>query len=202
MMEAAFAFLDLFIWTTLGDLAFLYGAPFQVFGYALAPMLGSILAGELIGIELLQIGENYRLVTALFAVAAIFLTYTVIPWLNQRMQKDLYCFLGAEQKDGESAGDQDSDAGENRAQESLLDRAVKLLLPAQKLTPRETEIISLLLRGMTNKEIAARLYISENTLKTHLKNIYPKFGVSHKRELLFLVLEEKNIPTRGGNTPL
>lgn len=204
LMESAFAFLDLFIWTTLGDLAFIYGAPFRIFGYALAAMLGSILAGELISIELLQMGENFRLVTALFAAAAIFLTYTVIPWLTQRMQKDLYRFLGAAQKEEESAADQSrsGNGGGKREQESLLDSAVQLLLPHQKLTPRETEIISLLLRGMTNREMAARLFISENTLKTHLKNIYPKFGVAHKRELLSLVLEEKNIPASEGKTSL
>lgn len=194
LIEAAFAFLDLFVWTTLGDLAFIYGAPFQFFGYALAAMLFSILVGELIGVELLKIGEHHRLVTALFAAAAIFLTYTVIPWLNERMQKDLYRFLSNDYNEGENAGNNELKAAarESKAQQSALGRALKLLLPHQKITPRETEITALLLKGLTNREIAAQLFISENTLKTHLRNIYPKFGVAQKRELLSLVLDEKN----------
>jgi two-component system NarL family response regulator len=67
------------------------------------------------------------------------------------------------------------------------DLAVKSLLPGQKLTPREIEVVALLLKGLTNGEIASQLFISENTLKTHLRNIYPKFGVLQKKELLFLV---------------
>lgn len=188
-IEAAYAFLDLYIWTTLGDLAFIYGAPFQFFGYALAAMLLSILAGELIGVELLKIGEQYRLVTALFAATAIYLTYTVIPWLNNRMQQDYCQFASNENAEGgeEIAGAQQKEAEGGGAAESPLAKAVKLLLPDQKLTSRETEIVALLLRGMANRDIAARLFISENTLKTHLRNIYHKYGISHKRELLYMV---------------
>jgi DNA-binding CsgD family transcriptional regulator len=186
LIEAAFAFLDLFIWTTLGDLAFIYGAPFQFFGFALAAMLFSVLAGELIGAQLLQIGEHHRLVTALFAAAAIFLTFSVIPWLNERMNKDF-------QRSFNSKEDNESSTGQ-----SLLDRAIELLLPGYKLTPREMEITALLLKGLINREIAEQLYISENTLKTHLRHIYPKFGVAQKRELLSLAADKsKDTPISG-----
>ncbi len=176
LIEAAYAFLDLFIWTTIGDLAFIYGAPFQFFGFALAAMLMSILSGELIGAQLLQIGEHYRLVTALFAAAAVFLTLTVIPWLNERINRDFHRSLNDE--NGNTEG-------------TPLQKAQALLLPEQDLTPREIEITTLLLKGLTNREIAKQLFISTNTLKTHLKHIYPKFGVTQKRELLSEVLGKK-----------
>ena len=184
LSEAAFAFLDLFVWVALGDLAFIYGAPFQFFGFALAAMLFSIIAGELIGAQLLQIGEHYRLVTALFAATAIFLTFSVIPWLSEHIQKDLQWFLKTNAKE-------DTENKKGPAEESHSGRSIKLLLPHYKLTPRETEIAALLLKGLTNREIAGQLFISENTLKTHLRNIYPKYGVSQKRELLSLALDKK-----------
>ncbi len=53
-----------------------------------------------------------------------------------------------------------------------------------KLTNRESEVIMLVEKGMTNHEIADRLFVSENTVKTHLKNIYSKTTAQNRTELL------------------
>jgi DNA-binding NarL/FixJ family response regulator len=45
------------------------------------------------------------------------------------------------------------------------------------LTPREMEILQLVLAGYTNKAIAAEIFISEKTVEFHLDNIYNKIGV-------------------------
>jgi len=45
------------------------------------------------------------------------------------------------------------------------------------LTPRELEILQLVLTGYTNKAIAAEIFISEKTVEFHLDNIYTKIGV-------------------------
>jgi two-component system nitrate/nitrite response regulator NarL len=50
-------------------------------------------------------------------------------------------------------------------------------------TPREHEIISAIVSGRANKEIAAKLSISEDTVKHHLSNIFDKAGVSNRLEL-------------------
>ena len=56
------------------------------------------------------------------------------------------------------------------------------------LTPREREVFHLASRGLKNAEIAAELYLSEKTIKTHLRNIYNKLNLSSKAELrLFAV---------------
>ncbi len=52
-----------------------------------------------------------------------------------------------------------------------------------KFTPREQEIISAILTGCANKEIAAKLSISEDTVKRHLSNIFDKANVSNRLEL-------------------
>ena len=48
------------------------------------------------------------------------------------------------------------------------------------LTEKETEVIKLVSEGLSNKEIAERLDISTNTVKTHLKNIYEKLQVNRR----------------------
>ena len=45
------------------------------------------------------------------------------------------------------------------------------------LTPREVEILQLVLAGRTNKAIAAEIYISEKTVEFHLAKLYAKLGV-------------------------
>jgi two-component system NarL family response regulator len=56
------------------------------------------------------------------------------------------------------------------------------------LTPREREVFFLASRGLKNSEIAAELYLSEKTIKTHLRNIYNKLDLASKAELrLFAV---------------
>lgn len=52
--------------------------------------------------------------------------------------------------------------------------------PAAALSVRETDILSMAATGLSRREIAARLYISEETVKTHFKNISQKLGVSSK----------------------
>ena len=51
-----------------------------------------------------------------------------------------------------------------------------------ELTPREDEVLQLVARGATNKEIADTLYISENTVKTHLQNIMEKLHLANRSQ--------------------
>ncbi len=52
------------------------------------------------------------------------------------------------------------------------------------LTDREKEIVNLLCTGRTYKMIAEELYLSENTIKTHIKSIYSKYEVQSKTQLI------------------
>ena len=61
------------------------------------------------------------------------------------------------------------------------ERAINAL---ESLTARELEVLRLLARGLRNKEIAARLYVSERTVNFHLANIYQKLHVSGRTEAL------------------
>jgi DNA-binding CsgD family transcriptional regulator len=52
------------------------------------------------------------------------------------------------------------------------------------LTPAERPVADLAARGLTNVEIAEELFISRNTVKTHLTRVFDKLGVSSRRELI------------------
>jgi DNA-binding NarL/FixJ family response regulator len=55
---------------------------------------------------------------------------------------------------------------------------------AQALSARELEVLLLLDHHMSTEEIAARLFISEHTVRSHVKNLMAKLGVSSRREAL------------------
>jgi DNA-binding NarL/FixJ family response regulator len=62
--------------------------------------------------------------------------------------------------------------------------------PYETLTAREQDVLQLLARGLRNKEIAARLHVSERTVNFHLANIYQKLNVSGRTEALSRALEQ------------
>jgi DNA-binding NarL/FixJ family response regulator len=55
-------------------------------------------------------------------------------------------------------------------------------------TPKEWEIIRLIAQGLSNKSIAQRLCVSEPDIDYHLGNLYRKFGVSNRTQLIVRVL--------------
>lgn len=60
----------------------------------------------------------------------------------------------------------------------------------EPLSSRQQEVLDLLLKGHSNKEIAAMLFISENTVKFHIKGIYQAMGISGRKELLAQVKKD------------
>ena len=62
------------------------------------------------------------------------------------------------------------------------------------LTPRELEVVSAILDGSTNKDIARQFSISEQTVKHHLTSIFDKTGVSNRLELALFLLNRRTSP--------
>lgn len=54
------------------------------------------------------------------------------------------------------------------------------------LTEAELRVIRLVMQGLTNPQIAGRLFVSAQTVKTHMKNVFRKLGVSSRAELAAL----------------
>src|SRR5207245_4183759 len=58
------------------------------------------------------------------------------------------------------------------------------------LSKREMDVVRSLAEGLTNREIAARLGLSQHTIKNYLFRVYDKLGVSNRLELLFMTLTQ------------
>lgn len=59
------------------------------------------------------------------------------------------------------------------------------------LTLREQEVLQLVLSGKANRKIAEELFISESTVKTHIRNIFSKYDVSSRAELISIMLKNQ-----------
>lgn len=66
-------------------------------------------------------------------------------------------------------------------------------LPAPKLTDREMQVLKLVARGMNNRDIAKELFISDNTVKNHVRNILEKLQIHSRMEAVMVAVREKLI---------
>jgi len=62
------------------------------------------------------------------------------------------------------------------------------------ITPRELEILGLIAAGLSNREIAERLFVSENTVKTHSSRLFDKLGARRRTQAVQLGKEARLIP--------
>jgi DNA-binding CsgD family transcriptional regulator len=63
------------------------------------------------------------------------------------------------------------------------------------LTDRELEVVRLAASGLTNRDIATRLYVSVRTVTTHLHRSYAKLGVNRREHLAALLGTDRGAPT-------
>jgi DNA-binding NarL/FixJ family response regulator len=68
---------------------------------------------------------------------------------------------------------------------------------AKRLTARESDIVRLVAMGMRNAEVAERLSLSENTVKTHLTNIFQKLAIRDRLELVHYAIRAGLVSVRG-----
>jgi DNA-binding NarL/FixJ family response regulator len=74
-----------------------------------------------------------------------------------------------------------------------------LNVAAYGLSPREEEVVRLVVRGLSTKGISKALFIAENTVQRHLSNIFEKVGVRSRRELIKRLFFENLLPGIAGN---
>ena len=67
----------------------------------------------------------------------------------------------------------------------------KQQMPAPRLTVREMEVLTLVARGLNNRDIAKELFISENTVKNHIRNVLEKLHLHSRMEAVVYAVREK-----------
>jgi DNA-binding CsgD family transcriptional regulator len=77
-----------------------------------------------------------------------------------------------------------------------------VLLLAYGLTKQEQTVTRLVCRGLSTREIAARLHITANTVQDHLTSIFDKTGVRSRRELVATILQEQYLPRAVAREPV
>jgi len=72
-----------------------------------------------------------------------------------------------------------------------MSRSDRQQVPSPRLTDRELEVLKLVAQGLNNREIAKRLFISENTVKNHVRNILEKLQLHSRMEAVMYAVKEK-----------
>ncbi len=80
---------------------------------------------------------------------------------------------------------------------SLAEARAAPLGPAGRLTPREIEVLELMVKGETNKEIADSLCVAESTVKNHLRNILAKLHLRNRAQAAAYALREGLVDRTG-----
>lgn len=176
LMLGACGIYDLFWWSVLGEMIDLHHNPARVFGVGLAANVLGILLGEVIGDVAISSGAQGP-GSAVVGLAVVFVSLAILPPLHMCLLRILrnhaYLMMKAE-------------SVSSRPEKSPYD-----LGQFTELSERETQVVERLLQGKTYRTIASELIISENTVKTHVKNIYSKLQVRNRSELIDLVVENR-----------
>jgi len=122
-----------------------------------------------------------------YAIPIIFITgHGDIPMSVQAMKKGAFDFLPKPFDDDQLLDAVRAALLKDEQIRSNLDEQKNIMKRLESLTPREHEILTYLITGMLNKEIAYELNISERTVKAHRKQVFNKIGVASIAELVRL----------------
>jgi DNA-binding CsgD family transcriptional regulator len=185
LMLGACGVYDLFWWSILGEMLELYENPAKIMGVGLSANILGVLLGGLIGNAITAADQQNQNPT-LLALGVVCVTLVLLPPLHKRLTTLLkdHVYLTA--------------ITEMPIQEQA--RLIGEINITKKLTEREGEIAALLIKGKTYRMIAGELHVSENTVKTHVKNIYSKAGVKSRTELMHNLLDIR-IPSSESLNP-
>lgn len=172
LMMGAFGVNDLFWWSIIGDMIDFDRKPGKILGIGLSANVFGIFIGDLIGESIYSSGLPAHISSGL-ALGVVCVTLVIIPLLHRRLSSllDDHAFL---------------------LFMPIKEHLIQKDAPPQfdKLSARESQIAALLLQGKTYKAIASELNISENTVKTHIKNIYSKYNIQSRGQLIDLITEK------------
>jgi DNA-binding CsgD family transcriptional regulator len=174
LLLAACGVFDLFWWSILGEMLDYTENPSTVWGIGLSANVLGVLSGGVIGMVVMSAQRLSAEITVI-ALTVVCISLAILPLLNRHLTLLLksHAYLTVYDTLGEN-------------QQTALLSKTQALSP---LTLREQEVVQLLLSGKSNREIAAALHITEHTVKTHTRNIYAKYAVRTRAELISSLLK-------------
>ena len=176
LMLGACGIFDLFWWSIIGETLNYSQNPARMFGIGLSANVLGVLCGDVLGVVITSIRLPGAEV-AVIALTVVSVTLVILPPLNRQLAMLLknHVYLSAY-------------ANMNEKQQSAI---ICQLKPIDPLTERENEVLALILDGRTNKEIAAAMFIGESTVKFHVSNIFSKYDVGGRAELISTLLKNQ-----------
>lgn len=175
LMLGACGVFDLFWWSIIGEMLDYSAKPVRTAGICISANVGGVLLGGLLGslITSARLPDSH---TTVIALSVVCVTLAIMPTLNHRLLRLLKTNAYLLAYSGLPA----------TSKARIVSEAVN------PLTDRECEVLELILSAKSNRAIAEKLFISESTVKTHVKNIFAKYDVASRAELISTLL--KNPP--------
>lgn len=169
-MLIAYGIFDYFWWRIMGDLCPYGYTPALIVGLSLSVNVFGVFFGGLMSLQVMSWFSLSSTNMAFFALSVIFIIISILPILNAQMGRLLTDHIFFVQYASKPAVEQEV--------------IIEKLPHSEVLTERELEIVNQVLSGLTYSAIAKNLFLSDNTVKTHTKNIYRKLNVNSKYELV------------------
>ncbi len=168
---------DLFWWSIIGEMLDYTENSLKVFGIGLSANVFGVLSGDALGIAITSVQLSSAEV-AVMALTVVCATLILLPSLNRHLVMLLKNHIYLTVYDGMS-----------KTQQIDVIRQTETL---EELTVREKEVLQHILSGESNREIAQALFISESTVKTHARNIFSKYDVGSRAELISTLLKNQS----------
>ena len=179
VMMGAWAISDVFWWSILVEMLEMVKNHAAILSVGFSGVMIGVLLGKVIG------GNDFtnsNTSLPIVAMAVICITLIILPMLQKLLSMMI--------KKNAAASTNDLNAGSPQSLRTFWDdNMLRFPKGADALTEREKQITALLLKGRTYKLIAEELFLSENTVKTHVKNIYSKLGIKRKSELFNFIMK-------------
>lgn len=181
LLMISFGIFDLFWLSILSEIIDYVKYPIRFYGAGISAHIIGLLFGMIIGGSIEQF-EVLNIEIGFIAMLVLLATSILLPSLNMQLQSllDSQAFLA---KPNKSSTITETSTIESNEYHQLVD-------PIEPLTPREKETLQYILSGASNKAIAEALFISESTVKTHVRNIFTKYEVGTRSELLSKILQK------------
>lgn len=174
LLLGACGIFDLFGWSILGEMLDYTDKPAKIFGIGLSANVFGVLCGGVLGTGCAVTGLSAAELAVIALVVAC-ITLALLPLLNQQLVILLKNHMYLSPYDHMT----------DQQQRTLLRQSTAL----EPLTERERDVAQSVLLGKSNKDIAVALNISEHTVKSHLRNIFFKYEVKSRAQLISTLLQ-------------